>query len=162
MKRIQLAAFVVALSSTLCFAESPNTKALSEDKLEVGKHYRVVVKEIDGDDAVTTTYWATVTKADAEKIVLADGEWNQSTGPAVKRQPPAFVRLINDVFSRIERVQGRKSVAVLRGFPMGDDTVVLTRDQITDIRPMSETDFLERKEARVTYPPPPHASVEKP
>jgi hypothetical protein len=160
MKLIQLAAFLVALSSVVCVADSPNAKARSDDKLEVGKHYHVVVKEIDGDDAVTTTYWATVTKADAEKIVLADGEWNQSTGPAVK---PRSLVLLNKVSSWIYRASGGKpNVGILGGIPMGEETVTLMRDQISKVRQMSETEFRERKEAhRANYPRPPHASGEK-
>ena len=60
MQRVQLAAFVVAVSSAVCFADSPKTTVQSDDKLEVGKHYCVVVREVEGDEAVTTTYWAIV------------------------------------------------------------------------------------------------------
>ena len=160
MQRVQLAAFVVAVSSAVCFADSPKTTVQSDDKLEVGKHYCVVVREVEGDEAVTTTYWAIVTKADDQRIVLADGEWNQSTGPVVKPQVPALIRLVEQVFLSIDRVRGRKPlVAILGGIPMAEDTVVLMRNQITKIRPMSETEVELRKEAhRVTYPRPPHVA----
>jgi hypothetical protein len=159
MKPIQLAAFLVALSDAVCLAESQKTNAASsDDKLEVGQHYRVVVRENDGDQVVTTTYWATVAKTDGERIVLADGEWIQSTGPAVK---PRSAVVINKVFSLIYPARVRKNVAIARGIPMGDDTVTLMQEEITEIRPMSETEFRERKEShRATYPRPPHASAQ--
>jgi hypothetical protein len=159
MRRAQLAAFwvaMVAIFSATCLAESPKPQARSNDKLEVGKHYCVVIKEIEGDEAVTTTYWATVANTDGERIVLADGEWNQYTGPAVK---PRSAVIINKVFSWVYPAGVRKNVGIARGTPMGDDTVTLMRGQISEARPMSEAEFRMRKEAhRVEHPRPPHAS----
>jgi hypothetical protein len=66
------------------------------------------------------------------------------------------------VFSWIYGASGRKNVGIARGIPMGDDTVVLMRDQINEVRPMSDEEFRERKEShRMVYPRPPHAAVEK-
>ena len=159
MNRITFIVLVALLSSPACLAETPTKPGGSGDReIEVGKHYQVVVAEVEGDEVTTTTYWATAKQADQSSIALGNGEWTQYTGPLVKPRGMVF---INRVALWIAGARGRKSVGVGRAHPMGDETVVLQRHQITKISPMTETEFRERQEAhRPSHPRPPHARNE--
>jgi hypothetical protein len=122
---------------------------------QAGKHYRVVVTEVYGDEAETTVYWATVRSADRENVTLAGGEWTHETGPAVKPPKPVLLRISN----AIDRMLGNKPIqGRVIGIPMGDNTAVVPRAKITQASPLSEAEFQERKDAHEKYiPRPPHA-----
>ena len=123
---------------------------------EQGKHYRVEIKEVDRDEAITTIYWATVRHANDESVTLADGEWAQHTGPVEK---PRAAVLLTRFFSTIDRMLGNKPVVgVARGIPMGDDIVVIRRGEIARASAMSVAEIQMREEAReIVYPRPPHS-----
>ncbi len=154
-----VAVFSLIAASVSCFGHEPAKNDIpAEIPLKVGKHYRIVLREIDGNEAITTTYWATVKHTDEQSITVADGEWSQFTGPVVK---PRSQIVLTRIFSSIERIMGHKPVAgIARGTPMGEEIATFPRSRITQAASISEKELLERKLAHIaSRPRPPHAPV---
>ncbi len=151
--------FAILAASVCCFGHEPaKNDNPSETPFEVGKHYRIVLREIDGNEAITTTYWATVQHTDEQSITLADGEWSQFTGPVVKARSQI---VLTRILSSIERMMGHKPVVgIARGTPMGEEVATFPRSRISQAAPISEKELLERKLSHIaSYPRPPHAPV---
>jgi hypothetical protein len=154
-----VAVFALLAAGESCFGHEPaKNDNPAETPFEVGKHYRVVLREIDGNEAITTTYWATVRHVDEKSLTVADGEWTQFTGPVVK---PRSQIVLTRISSSIERMMGRKPVVgIARATPMGEEVATFPRSRITQAAPISEKELLERKLAHIaSHPRPPHAPV---
>jgi hypothetical protein len=141
------------ICSTQAYADEPNVKrnrrsdeALAE--LTPGKSYALTTVMVDGDEQITTHYWASVEGADERTVTLTNVFWSESVD-SVERltKKNAFVDRLIKAVNRLDR---RKPLTAF-GVPLKDKKLVLHRNQITTAQPLPEQQFEEMAEGSRSF-----------
>jgi len=117
-------------------------------ELTPGKSYSLTTIMVDGDEQITTRYWASVDDANEKTVTLTNVFWSESVD-SVERlaKKNAFVDRLIKAVNRLDR---RKPLTAF-GFPLKDKKLVLNRDQIATAKLVPEQQFQEMAESSRSF-----------